>query len=129
MRWLERQPHAPADFSEARKALSSLGIIIGRSYFEFDLSLQGRQAMMRNDASALCQLCLADGAAMQQLVASHAISHEAQVSLAAGLVLDAVLDSSSIHATIQDALCGPPNPVVWPAQMHTLDLHVDLLVS
>ena len=120
---------APADFCEARKALSSLGIIIGRSYFEFDLSLQGRQAMMRNDASALCQLCLADGAAMQQLVASHAISHEAQVSLAAGLVLDAVLDSSSIHATIQDALCGPPNPVVWPVQMHNLGLPVDLLVS
>ena len=94
---------APEAFSEARKALSLLGITIGRSYFEFDLTLQGRQAMMRNDASALCQLCSADGPAMQQLVSSHAISREAQVSLAAGLVLDAVLDTSSMHATTQDA--------------------------
>ena len=68
---------APEAFSEARMALSSLGFTIGQSYFEFDLSLQGRQAMMRNDATALCQLCLADGPAMQQLVASHAVAREA----------------------------------------------------
>ena len=85
---------APEAFSEARKTLSLMGFTIGRSYFEFDLTLQGRQAMMRNDAAALCNLCLADGYAMQQLASSHAISQEAQVSLASGLVLDAVLDIS-----------------------------------
>ena len=109
---------APASeaLSEVRVALSLPGLSIGPSYFEFDLSLQGCQAMMRDDATALCQLCLADGPAMRQLVASHAVTREAQVSLAAGLVLDAVLETSSMHAVTQNSVSVyPSHPSMHPS--------------
>ena len=86
---------APEAFSEALVAVISSGFIVGKSYVEFDLILQGRQAMMRNDSDALCNLCFADGPVMQQLATRHDISRDAQVPLAAGLVIDAVQDCRS----------------------------------
>ena len=57
----------PAQFKVVRQQLVSKGVTVGASYIEYDVTLQGAQAMMRNSPMDLGALCDKDPQCMDEL--------------------------------------------------------------
>ena len=110
----------PDQFFQARSALSDIGIELGFSYYKFDLSLQGRQAMLRNDTNALCSMCLSGDSRLHALTRK-GCSEPDLADVATGLILNASLEVSG-----KLLLADVPKEVTASATKGTL---AQLLVS
>jgi len=95
----------PEPFFEARSALEKDLVTIGPSYFEFDLTLHARQAMMRSETKTLVKLCMQDSPEMARLK-SMRIGSEKLVKLAGGLILDSTLEVAGklVAADVQEPI-------------------------
>ena len=78
-------------FFEQKQEVAKAGFEVGPSYDEYELTLQARQAMMRNATDNVCDLCCLDSQDMDRARKSGS-SIERLSKLASGLVVDALLD-------------------------------------
>ena len=85
---------SPQLYKEKKEALSDMGIIFGPAYDKYELTLQGYQCMMRDDANGLCALCYNSSDYMCRLAQAGHNKHDL-VALASGLALEAVLGVTS----------------------------------
>ena len=80
----------PAQFKVVRQQLVSKGVTVGASYIEYDVTLQGAQAMMRNSPMDLCALCDTDSQCKDEL-ASRGYGEPDCIRVAETLVIDAIM--------------------------------------
>ena len=85
--------------------MAKAGFEVGPSYDEFELTLQARQAMMRNATDKVCELCFLDSQDMVRL-SKRGSSKERLSKLASGLVVDSLLDCTG-RLQMQDAAKDP----------------------